>query len=91
MVKHKCDCGVITTNNITVPTQSSPVINSSTQNEPNTDESQNPDEEQEEPLVDTTDKNAGNVMKEEIRNFRERIMDEVEERLKEQGIDLDLP
>ena len=83
--------GVITTNNITVPTQWSPVINSSIQNEPNTDESQNPDEEQEEPLVDTTDKNAGNVMKEEIRNFRERIMDEVEERLKEQGIELDLP
>lgn len=83
--------GVITTNNITVPTQWSPVINSSIQNEPNTDESQNPDEEQEEPLVDTTDKNAGNVMKEEIRNFRERIVDEVEERLKEQGIELDLP
>jgi hypothetical protein len=83
--------GVITTNNITVPTQLSPVINSSTQNEPNNDESQNPDEEQEEPLVDTTDKNAKNVMKEEIRNFRERIMDEVEERLKEQGIELDLP
>lgn len=83
--------GVITTNNITVPTQWSPVINSSIQNEPNTDESQNPDEEQEEPLVDTTDKNAGNVMKEEIRDFRERIVDEVEERLKEQGIELDLP
>jgi hypothetical protein len=83
--------GVITTNNITVPTQLSPVINSSTQNEPNNDESQNPDEEQEEPLVDTTDKNDKNVMKEEIRNFRERIMDEVEERLKEQGIELDLP
>jgi hypothetical protein len=48
--------GITTTNNITVPTQSSPVINSSTQNEPNTDELQNPDEEQEEPLVDTTDK-----------------------------------
>lgn len=31
--------GVTTTNNITVPTQSSPVINSSTQNEPNNDES----------------------------------------------------
>jgi hypothetical protein len=30
-------------------------------------------------------------MKEEIRNFREWIMDEVEERLKEQGIELDLP
>jgi hypothetical protein len=83
--------GITTTNNIKVPTQSSPVINSSTQNEPNTDESQNPDEEQEEPLVDTTGKNAENVMKEEIGNFRERIMDEVEERLKEQGIELDLP
>jgi hypothetical protein len=83
--------GITTTNNITVPTQSSPVINSSTQYEPNTDESQNPDEEQEEPLVDTTGKNAENVMKEEIGNFRERIMDEVEERLKEQGIELDLP
>lgn len=46
---------------------------------------------QEEPLFDTTDKNAENVMKEEIRNFRERIMDEVGERLKEQGIELDLP
>jgi hypothetical protein len=64
-----------TTNNITVPTQSSPVINSSTQNEPNNDESQNPDEEQKEPLFDTTDKNAENVMKEEIiMNFRERII-----------------
>ena len=83
--------GVTTTNNITVPTQSSPVINSSTQNEPNNDESQNPDEEQEEPLFDTTDKNAKNVMNEEIRNFRERIMDEVEERLKEQGIALVRP
>jgi hypothetical protein len=83
--------GITTTNNITVPTQSSPVINPSTQNEPNTDELQNPDEEQEEPLVDTTDKNAKNVVKEEIRDFRERIMDEVEERLKEQGIELDLP
>jgi hypothetical protein len=30
-------------------------------------------------------------MKEEIRDFRERIMDEVEERLKEQGIELNLP
>ena len=50
-----------------------------------------PDEEQEEPLVDTTGKNAENVMKEEIGNFRQRIMDEVEERLKEQGIELDLP
>ena len=80
-----------TTNNITVPTKSFPVINSSTQNEQNNDESQNPDEEQEEPLVDTTDKNAENVMKEEIRNFRERIMGEVEERLKEQGIELYLP
>jgi hypothetical protein len=57
--------GVTTTNNITVPTQSSPVINSSTQYELNNDESQYPDEEQEEPLVDTTDKNAKNVMKEE--------------------------
>jgi hypothetical protein len=67
--------GVTTTNNITVPTQSSPVINSSTQNEPNNDESQNPDEEQKEPLFDTTDKNAENVMKEEIiMNFRERII-----------------
>jgi hypothetical protein len=83
--------GVTTTNNITVPTQSSPVINSNTQNEPNNDESQNPDEVQEEPLFETTDKNAENVMKEEIRNFRERIMKEVEERLKEQGIELDLP
>lgn len=83
--------GVTTTNNITVPTQSSPVINSSTQNEPDNDESQNPDEEQEEPLFDPTDKNAENVMKEEIRNFRERIMEEVEERLKEQGIELNLP
>ena len=83
--------GVTTTNNITVATQSSPVINSSTQYELNNDESQYLDEEQEEPLVDTTDKNAKNVMKEEIRNFRERIMDEVEERLKEQGIELDLP
>jgi hypothetical protein len=35
------------------------------------DESQNPDEEQEEPLFDTTDKNAENVMKEEIKNFIE--------------------
>jgi hypothetical protein len=83
--------GVTTTNNITVATQSSPVINSSTQYEMNNDEPQYLDEEQEEPLVDTTDKNAKNVMKEEIRNFRERIMDEVEERLKEQGIELDLP
>ena len=66
--------GVTTTNNITVPTQLSPVINSSTQNEPNNDESQNPDEEQKEPLFDTTDKNAENVMKEEIMNFRERII-----------------
>jgi hypothetical protein len=48
--------GVTTTNNITVPTQLSPVINSSTQNEPNTDESQNPEEEQEEPLIDTRTK-----------------------------------
>lgn len=46
---------------------------------------------QEEPLFDTTDKNAENVMKEEIRNFRELIMEKVEERLKEQGIELDLP
>jgi hypothetical protein len=74
--------GVTTTNNITVPAHSSPVINSSTQKEPNNDESQNPDEEQEEHIFDTTDKNAENVMKEEIRNFRERIMEEVEERLK---------
>ena len=66
--------GVTTTNNNTVPTQSSPVINSSTQNEPKNDESQNPDEEQKEPLFDTTDKNAENVMKEEIMNFRERII-----------------
>ena len=63
--------GVTTTNNITVPTLSSPVINSSTQNEPNNDESQNPVEEQDEPLFDITDKNGENVMKEETKNFRE--------------------
>ena len=63
--------GVTTTNNITVPTLSSPVINSSTSNEPNNDESQNPVEEQDEPLFDITDKNGENVMKEETKNFRE--------------------
>jgi ribosome recycling factor len=82
--------GVTASNNITVPTQSSPVINPGTQDEPNVDELQNPTEEQEKSLFGASDENAEKI-KEEIKNFRERIMEEVEDGLKEQGIELNLP
>lgn len=83
--------GVTASNNITIPTQSSPVINPDTQDEPNVDELQNPTEEQEKSLFGASDENAEKVIKEEIKNFRERIMEEVEDGLKEQGIELNLP
>jgi hypothetical protein len=83
--------GVTASNNITIPTQSSPVINPGTQGEPNIDELQNPAEEQEKSLFGASDENAEKVIKEEIKNFRERIMEEVEDGLKEQGIELNLP
>lgn len=83
--------GVTASNNITIPTQSSPVINPGTQDEPNIDELQNPAEEQEKPLFGASDENAEKVIKEEIKNFRERIMEEVEDGLKEKGIELNLP
>jgi hypothetical protein len=78
-------------NNIMTPTQSSPIINSSAQDEPNIDESQNLGREQEQPLIGATDKSAEKAMKEEIKTLRERIMDEVEKGLKKEGIELNLP
>jgi hypothetical protein len=84
--------GVTTpSNNITTLTQSSPVINSSVQDEPNIDESQSLKDEQEEPLIGAGDKNAEDAIKEEIKTLRERIMDEVEKRLKKEGVELNLP
>ena len=51
----------------------------------------NPAEEQEKSLFGASDENAEKVIKEEIKNFRERIIEEVEDGLKEQGIELNLP
>jgi hypothetical protein len=82
--------GVTASNNITIPTRSSPVINPGPQDEPNIDELQNPTEEQKS-LFSASDENAEKVIKEEIKNFRERIMEEVEDGLKEKGIELSLP
>jgi hypothetical protein len=83
--------GVTTpSNNITSPTQSFPAINSNAQDEPNLDESKNPEKEQEEPLS-ADDKNAEDAIKEDVKTLRERIMDEVEKGLKKEGIELDLP
>jgi hypothetical protein len=75
-------------NNITVSTQPSSVTNSSAQDEPNIDQSQNLEKDQEKPA---SEKKAEKTMKEEIKTLRERIMDEVERGLKEQGIELNLP
>lgn len=84
--------GVTTpSNNITTPTQSFPAINSSAQDEPNIDESQSLEDEQEELLIGAGDKNAEDAIKEEIKTLRERIMDEVEKRLKKEGVELNLP
>ncbi len=75
-------------NNITIPTQPSSVTNSSVQDEPNIDQSQNLEKEQEKLA---SEKKAEKTMKEEIKTLRERIMDEVEKGLKEKGIELNLP
>jgi hypothetical protein len=74
-------------NNITIPTQPSSVTNSSVHDEPNIDQSQNLEKEQEKLA---SEKKAEKTMKEEIKILKERIKDEVEKGLKEQGIELNL-
>jgi hypothetical protein len=46
---------------------------------------------QEQPLIGANDKNAEKAIKEEIKTLRERIMEEVEKGLKNEGIELNLP
>lgn len=79
-------------NTITVlPPQPSPAINSSAQTEPRNNEPQrlesNPNGQQEAPLPDS---NNGKKIGEEIESLKERIMEQVEESLREKGIEMNL-
>jgi hypothetical protein len=83
-------------NNTTIPTQTSPAINSSAEFESNNkDQQQQPlepkaKEEQEKPIFDSN-KNKDKKIEEEIENLKERIVERVEKSLEEMGIELNLP
>ena len=91
--------GIITRNNntnTTIPTQTSPAINSSAEFESNNKDQQQQSlepkakEEQEKPIFNSN-KNKDKKIEEEIENLKERIVERVEKSLEEMGIELNLP
>jgi hypothetical protein len=83
-------------NNTTIPTQTSPAINSSAEFESNNKDQQQQSlepkakEEQEKPIFNSN-KNKDKKIEEEIENLKERIVERVEKSLEEMGIELNLP
>jgi hypothetical protein len=77
-----------------VSPESSPVINSSAQVNPDNNYDvviPQVNEEQEEPIFDADNDNNDKKISEEIENLRERIMEGVERNLGEMGIEMNLP
>jgi hypothetical protein len=77
--KRRSDAYTITNNNTTTSPQSSPVINSSAQIEPNNKDLQplesKANKEQEAPIFDSD--NNDKKIREEVENLREQIMEQV--------------